>query len=114
MRFPSEPEHSSWVSGRGPMASQQRDALPPPQGDASGAIQRPWDGPWDGRWDATSTTPPTVGLRTPVRRSSLLTPSTPWIPTLSFGVSLALYALVFGWQLGLGLTLLLLVHELGH
>jgi Zn-dependent protease len=58
--------------------------------------------------------PQTVSFRPPARRSSLLAPRGPWLPTLSFILSLALYAYVFGWQLGLGLTLLLLVHELGH
>src|SRR5262249_21251395 len=99
MQFPSEPAHESWVGGRSPA----------PQGDASGVPL-----PWEGRWERRGTTLHTGGLQPPAGRSKTWAHSTTWPPVLSCAVSLALYMFVFGWELGLGLTLLLLVHELGH
>jgi Zn-dependent protease len=50
--------------------------------------------------------------------SSLAAPTLPssgfWLCLFTFALSVATYALLLGWQLGLGITLLLLVHELGH
>lgn len=109
MQFPSEPAHHSWAGGRSPAPSPGLNPIPTPQGEASSAPR-----PWERRWDAQGTPPQIGSLRPPARRSNPLAPSTPWLPVLSFAVSLALYMLVFGWELGLGLTLLLLVHELGH
>ena len=37
-----------------------------------------------------------------------------WLCLFTFVLSVAIYALLLGWQLGLGITLLLLIHELGH
>jgi Zn-dependent protease len=37
-----------------------------------------------------------------------------WLCLFTFALSVAIYAVLLGWQLGLGITLLLLVHELGH
>ncbi len=107
MYVPSEPRNDPADASRAPMPWQS-GSPPPVRWAGPNLPQGPAAEPREGAAPPTHLPPP-QSLREPVppQSGALLSIG-------SFVVSVALYAVIFRPQLGLGITILLLVHELGH
>lgn len=115
MRPPQEPDSTPWIDGNAaldparytPRAADPRAGMPGGPGPMPGGMQAPPPLP-NPPYPPRATGGPPRGAR---RRGGGLDA---FLALTTFAASLILYGLAFGPQLGVGITLILLVHELGH